>query len=112
MNWFKRHLNWTVILAVVASALVAFVIGLFLVLTDPYITDEALEGWGYLIGLVVVLPVAGWALKKKNRRLWWLLVLFVPFGWIVFLCLGNRSELIDIKNGAFTEIKLGEDETD
>ena len=120
MNWFERHLNWSAVLSWLASYPITFVagyiLGLIVIGVDPYMSDEALEGLAYLVGIVValawILPTNGWILKRKSRSLWWLLILFVPVGWTIFLCLENRSELIDIKNGAFTEIKLGEDETD
>lgn len=120
MNWFQRHLNWTAVLTWVAlypiNFLAGVIVGLVIVSVDPYISDEALEALGYLAGiaasLVWILPTNGWILRKKARGLWWLLVLFVPFGLIVFLCLENKSGGAAIKNGAFTEIKLGEDETD
>lgn len=120
LNWFARHLNWTAVLTWVAlypiNFLAGFILGLIVIGVDSYISYKALEGLGYLVGIVVglawILPTNGWILKRKSRSLWWLLILFVPFGWIVFLCLENRSGLIDIKNGAFTEIKQGKDETD
>jgi len=95
---------------------VALVVGLLLFSIDPFTAEETAEGIAvliaFIVNLAVLFPVAAWSLKKKSRSLWNLLLLIVPFGLIIFLCLENRSELIDIKNGAFTEIKLGEDETD
>jgi hypothetical protein len=93
LNWFQKHLNWSWFLAIVASWVLAFIVGVFLVLIAPSITDEALEGLGILIAIVVALIVGGWALRRKRRSLWWLLILFVPFGWIAFLCLENRSDV-------------------
>lgn len=57
------------------------------------------SGAGWLMRLVVCFPIYGWILKQKKRTLWWLFILFVPFGWIVFLSLENRSEVIDMKDG-------------
>lgn len=79
MNWFQRHLNWTMILTALAWYILAGIEG---------------SGIGWLIGLVVCFPIYGWILSQKRRSLWWLLILFVPFGWIVFLCLENRSHLL------------------
>jgi type III secretory pathway component EscS len=98
LNWFQRHLNWTWFLfAVVGTFLLSFVIGLIVGLTDPYaryISDETLYWLIYLIGIAVELILGAWVLRRKARSLWWLLILFIPFGWIVFLCLDNRRELI------------------
>jgi len=100
MNWFERHLNWTMVLGLVGgygiSVGVAFIVGIVMVSANPYVSDAALEDAGYVVGIVVTLVVVGlvwgWALRKKNRSLWWLLLgMFVPFGFIVLLCLENRS---------------------
>jgi len=120
LNWFERHLNWSAVLSWLALYPITFVagyiLGLIVIGVDPYMSDEALEGLAYLVGIVValawILPTNGWILKRKSRSLWWLLILFVPIGWIIFLCLENKSGGAAIKNGAFTEIKLGEDGTD
>jgi len=39
-----------------------------------------------------MLPAEGWVLSNKDRSLWHLLWAITPFGWIVFLCLKNRTE--------------------
>ncbi len=99
-NWFERHLNWTMVLGLLGgyaiSVGVAFVVGIVMVSANPYVSDAALEAAGYVVGIVVTLVVVGlvwgWALRKKKRSLWWLLLgMFVPFGFIVLLCLENRS---------------------
>lgn len=92
-NWFERHLNWTMVLGVVGAYLAVFIAVFAIVLFDPYVSDVALSGIGLIITLAILTPVWGWALRRKNRSLWWLpLGLFVPFGWIVLLCLENRSD--------------------
>ena len=84
---------------------------------DPYTSDEVLETLGYLAGIAAslawLLPTNGWILRKKARSLWWVLILFVPFGWIVFLSLENRKigEILDIRKGVITKIKSVEDGT-
>jgi MFS family permease len=96
-NWFQRHLNWTwFLVTAVGSYLLGFVLGLIVGSVDPYaryISDEALYGLAYLLGIVLALSVGGWVLRRKSRSLWWLFIFFVPFGWIAFLCLENRSYL-------------------
>jgi len=102
MNWFERHLNWTMVLAWLGTLPVAFIAGfiiaMVMVSADPYVSEEALDGAGFVTGviiaLVILIPSWGWVLKKKNRSLWWLLLgLFVPLGWIVLLCLENRRHI-------------------
>ena len=92
-SWFERHLNWTMVFGMLGAYLAVFVVDLIIILSDPYVSDVALSVIGLIITLVVLIPVWGWALRKKNRSLWWLpLGLFVPFGFIVLLCLENRNE--------------------
>ena len=87
MNWFERHLNWTYVLGYIMALVLCFIAGGILGTIDPYIADETLEGIGYLIVLIVMLPMSIWVLKRKNRNLWWLLLAgcFSP------LWLGNKS---------------------
>lgn len=105
MNWFKQHLNLTLIVVVVGTYLLTMmtfapaattgqdrsVVGLLIQLVNPTISTETMS-WFYLpIWLALMLPVEGWVLSKKNRSLWHLLWAIAPFGWIVILCLKNRS---------------------
>jgi len=92
-SWFERHLNWTMFFGLLGAYLAVFVVDLVIILSDPYVSDFALSVIGLIITLAILIPVWGWALRRKNRSLWWLpLGLFVPFGFIVLLCLENRSE--------------------
>lgn len=93
-SWFERHLNWTMVLALVGAYAVGFIVGFIIGLSDPYVSDGVVYIVGLIINLAILIPVWGWALRKKNRSLWWLpLGLFVPFGFIVLLCLENKSQL-------------------
>ena len=77
MNWFERHLNWTVILATVVANLIGF------------LTFDLGVAIGCMVGLVLVY---GWALDRKARSLWNILWTLVPYvGMIIFLCLENKS---------------------
>jgi len=100
MNWFERHLNWTMVLgylvAFAVTLIAGAILGIVMAVIDPNISEEALEGAIYVIGFIVALatliPIWGWALRKKNQSLWYLLLgLFVPFGFIVLLGLNNLS---------------------
>jgi len=94
MDWFRRHLNWTVVLAWVASFPLSYIVGSLIQSINPYISTGTYYLIGYTIQGLWLLGIAGWVLRKKNRSLWNLLWLFVPFGWIVFLCLENRAGTI------------------
>jgi len=87
MNWFERHLNWTMVLGWVGAGVIAFIVGFLAGLADPYISDDALYGMGLVIQLAVSIPVAYWVLRKKNRSMWWLLISWTVF----FLLLSNKS---------------------
>lgn len=96
-NWFERHLNWTMFLALVGAYGVCFIIGVIIGLSDPHVSEDVLYIVGLLVSCAILGPSWGWALRKKNRSLWWLpLGLFVPFGFIVLLCLGNKSHLSEL----------------
>jgi hypothetical protein len=105
-NWFQRHLNWTWVFAQLAVGLITYVLvavfvtGLFI--SSPALPSEAslLASFSVIYIIVLVLQLAslfgvgGWVLRRKRRSLAWLLIFFVPLvGWIIFLCLENRSEL-------------------
>lgn len=94
LSWFERHLNWTMFFGLLGAYLAVFIAVFIIVLADPYASDDIAYVIGIIISLAVLIPVWGWALRRKNRSLWWLpLGLFVPFGFIVLLCLENKSQL-------------------
>lgn len=95
MSWFERHLNWTMVLGFVGTYLASFVAGFMIAVADPTVSDDVLFVIGIIVSLAVLIPVWGWALRRKGRSLWWLLLgLFVPFGFIGLLCLENRSQTL------------------
>ncbi len=91
MNWFRRHLNWTIVLVWVASFPISYVVGTIIQFINPYISTGTYYVIGYTINGLWLLGIGGWVLRKKNRSLWNLLWLIIPLGWIVFLLLENRS---------------------
>jgi len=113
VRWFKRHLNWTIVLSWMVAALFWVIFGGSLgwhsdsatvIEVGPIVSSEAFGGWVVLIGLVgtpaIVLLATGWALRRKNRsllHLLWYLLFWI--GAIVLLCLKNQSEVIDIEGG-------------
>jgi hypothetical protein len=104
-SWFRRHLNWTWVLAQIAVGVITFflmtVFVTSLFVSSPTLpSDESLFASVSVIQIIAlvlqiasVFGVGAWVLKRKGRSLSWLLIFLVPFGWIIFLCLENRSEL-------------------
>ena len=105
VSWFKKHLNLTLIVVAVGTYLLTMVTfapaettgqgqsvaGSLIRLVNPTISNETMS-WFYLpMWLVLMLPVEGWVLSKKNRSLWHLLWAITPFGWIIILYLKNQS---------------------
>jgi hypothetical protein len=86
MNWFRSHLNWTIILFIALWGIV--VIGLQLI---GYTNDSALMNIMVLVLGIASFFVFGWVLKRKNRRMWWLLLNLTGVGWIVLLAMGNKT---------------------
>lgn len=107
LNWFQRHLNWTWFFAQLAVGLIAYVVVTVFV-SSLFISSAALPSEESLFAsvssmqlIVVVLQliamfgVGAWVLRRKSRSLVWLLIFLVPLvGWIIFLCLENRSDFV------------------
>ena len=88
MNWFKRHLNWTLIFAYAAGILAVFL------LTS---IGEGAATFGVFLCIAWVLGVSGWFLSQKGRSLWNICWLFLGWiGFIVLLCLANKKNLIEL----------------
>ncbi len=112
LNWFQRHLNLTWIIANIAVVPVFIILGnilLFITGNPPalLITDDGVDYpfyitiLPYLLGFVSTFIVGGWVLVRKARSLGWLLVLFTGIGFIIFLCLRNKSnEITDMPEPA------------
>lgn len=72
VTWFEKHLNWTWVFAY-------FIWAILNAVRHPVIQ---------IIGVVFLLLISGWVIKKKARSLWWLLLtpIFAP------LWLPNKQE--------------------
>jgi len=103
-NWYRRHLNWTWVFAQLAVGLIGFFIiaifvsGLFVSGTmlpseeSIFASVSVIQIIVLVLQMIAMFGVGVWILKRKKRGLAWLLIFLVPFGWIVFLCLENRSQ--------------------
>ncbi|MBA7589777.1 hypothetical protein ES708_31867 [subsurface metagenome] len=92
-NWFQRHLNWTAFLSWVALYPLSYLIGTLILNVNPYIPTGAYLAILYGVSAVWMFGIGGWVLRQKNRNLFHLLWLVIPFGWIVFLSLGNKADV-------------------
>lgn len=91
MNWFERHLNWTMVLAWLGTYAISFILASLLILIDPYMSDDVFFATIVIANLAVVIAVGQWVLKKKNRSLAWLLICWTWF----FLFIDNHSFMRD-----------------
>lgn len=108
MNWFKRHLNWTLVIAAVVTNGLGFAPGAL----EADITTSLVMLYA---AIAVYLATFVWVLVQKGRSLWYISlafaslfagyllgwVVFFPlifaslFGFIVLFCLKNRRIPID-----------------
>lgn len=90
MNWFRRHLNWTLVLAIGLGYGIAFGVAY-----SFNIPDESFKPIGGLIIFWVTLPAVIWVIRQKGRSWLWLLLGFVPaaIGVIVLMCLENKRSI-------------------
>ena len=91
ISWFERHLNWTMVLTWAGTYLIAPIVASLMLLMDPYVSGEALWAIVVTANLAVVVSVGRWALKKKKRSMWYLLL--SPS--IFFLFIDNHSLMRD-----------------
>jgi hypothetical protein len=92
-NWFRRHLNWTLVIALVAINAATFVL-VFLAYYF-WITEVAdAVYWLCLVGNIILTAIVGaWVLGQKGRSLWWLLLTPFWIGWVVWLSLDNKRQI-------------------
>ena len=93
MNWFRRHLSWVAVLSWVALYPLDYITGALILSISPYMSTGVYYSIVYIVAALWLFGIDGWVLRKKDRSLWNLLWLIVPFGWIVFLNLENRSSV-------------------
>jgi len=95
MNWFKRHLNWTLFIGVVIIEIPLYV----LILGD--INSIALPTLFTTIGAVLIaeFSLEVWYLYQKKRSYAYVLLNFlkpfyIPIGFIIMLSLSNKRVTI------------------
>jgi hypothetical protein len=71
MNWIKRHLNWSLVLAFILIVIV-------LTILVPSTASQDLIYFRNGLGAISWAIFAGWILRQKRRSLWYLLLLFIP----------------------------------
>ena len=90
LTWFQRNLHWTLVLAVIGGNLLLFIVGF---LARPLSIDAYM--WLMIVGSLLVFAFQGyvgfWVCSRKERSFWWMLLFYIPFGWIVLLRLDDRS---------------------
>jgi hypothetical protein len=103
MGWIRKHLNWTLGITYLVWGII--ICGLFSYYFGFPLKDSApLEGEFWFI--VVIFSIAQilylasifllnwWVLKQKNRNELWIIMLFVPLGFIGIIFLTNKPMLI------------------
>jgi len=90
LNWFQRHLNWTLLLAAIP---------IYLIVT-AYVAVAGLAmqvGTASSITGLLLIPLGLWILRQKHLRWWNVFIVSIPYfiGWIVFLKLENRRPLYE-----------------
>ena len=91
--WFKKHLNWTLVFAMLATYILNFVLLIIIANAKSY----ELLGYFFIVSpiwLLVHVGVTAWVLWQKGRSLFHLFLLLL--GWIgiaVILCLQHQEEL-------------------
>ena len=76
-NWFQRHLNVTLAVGIILSIL-------GFVLLSSYVSDSV-RAWlavAAVFGITSII-IQSWYLYSKDRNLWFLLLNFVPLGFLI-----------------------------
>lgn len=103
-EWFRKHLNWTVVLWWLAVLLMYWILVIFVAASEELADDVALGFWSaiYLVfafaGAVSLWYLLVWNLRHKGRSLFNLFYLLIPWiGGIVFLYIKDREQLAEEK---------------
>jgi len=91
-NWFQRHPNTVMFLSwLVLSILMGSLFGILRSSAMEWDTQNQILVAPCIIIPILYIAVTGWGLRQKGWGFWWTLLLPVPLGWIVILCLVNKQ---------------------
>ena len=99
MNWFKRHINWSMGIGWLLSfpaALAGYLLfscSIAVMLGMPYLRTMSglvLSGAGYTVFIASIILVSLWGCRQKGQSGWWVLVALTGVGCIYLLCLENK----------------------
>ena len=97
MNWFRKHLNWTLVLTWVIF-LPAGVLSAHL-FRYSILSPTTSSGFPVMLGAVAVVSVVViwvatiWVIRQKGRSLLHLFWLLLPLGFIAILVLKNKVRM-------------------
>ncbi|MFC1971665.1 hypothetical protein ACFLV0_07090 [Chloroflexota bacterium] len=106
MNWFDKHLNLTLVLALIGVCIITLgssIIGQYI---DGYVEGSPLSKtfWDYteearlaavsggICSIVLSSAVALWIIQQKGRSRWNFIWFLLPMGFVVILALKNHRE--------------------
>jgi hypothetical protein len=89
-RWCNRHLNLTYLLSLAGILLVLFVADIPIILSKADNTEVTLLLVNLPVFFFSMIIVSAWILRRKDRRIWWLALLLIPYGWIGYLLLENH----------------------
>ncbi len=91
-GWFRRHLNWTLVIGLAVITVASFMVSY---LAYYYMIEEAAGFVTFVtvvFNIILTAIVGGWVLNQKGRSLLWLLLIPFWIGWVVWLALDNRRQ--------------------
>jgi hypothetical protein len=94
-SWCHRHLNLTYLLALAGTLLVLFIVDIPIILSESASTEVILILVNLPVFFFSMIIVSAWILRRKDRRIWWLALLLIPYGWIGYLLLENHRRPAD-----------------
>jgi hypothetical protein len=74
LNWFERHINWTVIILAIVNRIIHNVLTMMGIIIFPiYIGNMCIMTTSYIVGYAI----AFWAIWRKKRSYWWVIIPFL-----------------------------------
>ena len=106
-NWFRRHLNWTLVL----TWLICLPVGVVCVNIFRFtiLSTLTISGVSIILGIiaftcgVLIWWATIWVVKQKGRSLLHLFWILLPLGFIAILCLENKSLTHDASGNSMAD---------